>query len=94
MSALSRQKTVVLGNEYDDRLRGALLDTLRGLGAKSIDKDWGVGGSQQIETLKVQLRGTLLTVESETYQGLSISGDELVVDEVSELVRKRLSDDK
>jgi hypothetical protein len=43
------QTRIVLGDEYDDKLRKALLDRLREFGAQPVDRWHGVGGSQEVE---------------------------------------------
>jgi hypothetical protein len=77
------KKKLVLGSEYDDALRHALLDCLASLGADLAARQWGLGGSQIIETMKISLGRDLLVVEAETYVGLSISGEARVVDRIA-----------
>jgi hypothetical protein len=57
MSDSQPLKTVILGREHDPELRAILVRTLRELGANVTDNAWGVGGSQEVETLQVNLRG-------------------------------------
>ena len=83
------KKKLVLGSEYDDALRHALLDCLTALGADIAARQWGLGGSQIIETTKIALGKDLIVVEAETYVGLSISGEARVVDRVAELLSAR-----
>ena len=77
------QKTIVLGDEYDEKLRAALIELLKSMGAASLRHDWGVGGSQELETLQVSVGGKVVVVEAETYVGLSISGDEAQIVEIA-----------
>lgn len=83
------KKKLVLGDEYDDALRHALMDCLLELGADVAARQWGLGGSQTLETTKVYLGKSLLVVESETYVGLSISGEGRLVDRVAAMVSAR-----
>ena len=76
--------TVVLGAEYDGDLREALKSVLKAHGALVVDSAWGVGGSQELETLTVELDGHTLIVEAETYMGLKITGDDRLVAEIVE----------
>jgi hypothetical protein len=76
-------KTIILGDEYDDDLREALVNVLKGLGAKLINSNWAAAGSQELETFKFELNGHTLCVEAETYIGLSLSGDEVQVNEIA-----------
>ena len=78
---------LVLGKEYDEALRIALISILRELGGSSKDSQWLVGGSQELDIVEVDIQGRIVTVEAETYVGLSISGDADIVDEVAARVR-------
>ena len=80
-------KTVNLGAESDQELRTILIDVLRELGGSVIHKEWGVAGSQDVEALVV-VRDRRITVEAETYIGLSVTGDETIVDEIAGRVSK------
>jgi hypothetical protein len=82
---------VVLGDEYDDVLRDALRAVLERNGAVGIDKSWGVGGSQEIERVQVSLGKDSITIESETFVGLTISGPQVVIDEIASQVRKQMN---
>jgi len=84
-------KKVILGEEFDDDLREVLKDVLRELGATMLKKDWGVAGSQELETVEVSLRGRIVTIEAETYVGLSVSGHEDDVNEIAGLIAQRRS---
>lgn len=83
------KKKVVLGSEYDDALRQALAECLAELGADVAARQWGLGGSQILETTKVKLGRDTLVVEAETYVGLSISGESRLVDRVASLMAAR-----
>lgn len=76
-------KTVILGDEYDDALRARVFAILRRLGAETAGGDWALGGSQEVETVRVRLDGADLTVEAETYVGLSLTGPADAVDRVT-----------
>ena len=75
-------KTVILGSEYDQELRQRVMDVMRELGATVTSGNWAVAGSQEIETLVAELRGHAITVEAETYIGLSATGEDVVIDEI------------
>lgn len=83
----NEQATINLGDEYDDVLRDALRRVLLENKAVGIDKSWGVGGSQEIENLKVRVGEDVVLIESETYIGLSISGPKLIVEKLAAEVR-------
>lgn len=80
------KRKLVLGDEYDDALRQAVMTCLTSLGAEVIARQWGLGGSQIIETTKLALGKDVLVVEAETYVGLSIRGEARWVDRVAALV--------
>jgi hypothetical protein len=82
-------KTIVLGDEHDDALRDALRATLHELGAVSLDQSWGLAGSQELSTHRVSLGSEIVTIESETYIGLSITGGEDTVDRIAAGVAQR-----
>jgi hypothetical protein len=84
------KRTAILGPEYDAVTRDALRSVLVDLGVSMQEVSWGVGGSQEIETVIVVLGGRKLTVEAETYVGLSITGDVDLVTAVAERVAERL----
>ncbi|MFF2324207.1 hypothetical protein ACFVTJ_24455 [Agrobacterium sp. NPDC058088] len=81
-------RTVILGPEYDPHLLATVKKVLRQLGASVESRNWSIAGSQEIETVQAQLAGQEITIEAETYIGLSITGDELTIGEISERVRQ------
>ncbi|MBE7372942.1 hypothetical protein [Pseudomonas lopnurensis] len=84
-------ETIILGDEYDDALRDALRAVLLRNGAVGINKSWGVGGSQEIESLVIRLGSDLITIESETFVGLTIAGPKVVVEDIVLQVRRQLT---
>jgi hypothetical protein len=82
----SETKTVVLGNEWDETLRARLLGVLRAMGAELTDRQYEVGGSQELDTLEVLLDGARVVIEGETYIGLTLTGPGDLV----ERIRSRL----
>jgi hypothetical protein len=83
-------KAIVLGDESDSHLRSILGKVMRDMGAKTLEEEWGVGGSVELETVKLELRGKIVVLKSETYVGLSITGDEHDVDEIAKRVAEML----
>lgn len=81
-------KTVVLGAEYDSDLRDALREILMQMGGEVQGADWAMGGSQELDSLKVLLGERTIVVESETYVGLSVTGPEELVDRIAEQLGK------
>lgn len=80
--------TVILGPEHDQKLRAAVVEVMRQLGASIESRDWVVAGSQEIETVQAQLSGNAITIEAETYIGLSITGEENMINEISKRVKQ------
>jgi hypothetical protein len=58
--------SIRLGDEYDDVLRATLSAVLRSRGAVGAGSFWGVGGSQELDTVRVKVSDQLITIESET----------------------------
>jgi len=80
--------TVILGPEYDQHLRVTVMEVMRELDASIESRNWSVAGSQEIETVQAQLYGNAITIEAETYIGLSITGEENMIDEISKRVKQ------
>jgi len=86
MDNLIQKRKIILGDEYDDALRKLLMSVLKKMGGQPRSKEWGVGGSQELHALEVGIGGRAVLVESESYIGLSITGDEALVEEIAGLV--------
>jgi hypothetical protein len=79
---------IVLGDEFDEDLRKKLGSVIKGLGGKKISDECGIGGSQEFSEVIVSLGEALVTIESETYIGLSVSGPEAVIQQIRERMQK------
>jgi len=77
---------IVLGPEWDDKLRTRLGDVLRGLAAVQTSSSWSPGGGGELETVEFSLGDQVLEVESETYIGLSIAGPRELVEKIKALM--------
>jgi len=56
-------------------------------GATAISASTWIGGSQELEEARFELDGYVITVDAETYMGITISGPEFLVDDlVSDVV--------
>ena len=73
-------KTIILGEEYNDDLIANLKNLLREEGAHFINESWGVGGSQDYQRYEVDIKNSILQIEMETYIGISITGESPLVD--------------
>lgn len=75
--------TKILGSEHDIDLTNAALQALGEHGADEVSRNWAVAGSQEISRALFSLNGSPLTLEAETYVGLSLTGERSIVDAVS-----------
>jgi len=86
MKNICEKKTVILGSEYDDLLRTILHNVIKRMKGKSITCNWGIGGSQEIDTEFIQIGTEQISIKSETYIGLSINGPIKLIDQISDMV--------
>lgn len=77
--------SVTLGPEYDEEVWRRAKAALKAAGAKLRGADWGLAGSQEIDTLTVELDGEELVLEAETYVGVTLTGGEAQVRRVERL---------
>lgn len=77
--------SVTIGSECDDNLKSALISALTDFDAKKINEDIFYAGSQEILKYEFTINEELLEVELETYMGITIHGDEKII---QNLVRK------
>ncbi|MCI0564948.1 MAG: hypothetical protein MN733_41305 [Nitrososphaera sp.] len=87
-------KTVILGREYEEAVWQSLRSVLKDLGGVVEDENWGVGGSQELTSADVIVGGQHITVEAETYIGISVSGESELIDQIQAAVVSRLSANK
>lgn len=72
--------SVVIGDEYDDELRQNLMTSLQKFGGKILgNPERFLAGSQDMEQLLVQIGNEKISVESETYVGITITGPEQLI---------------
>jgi hypothetical protein len=64
----------IVGPEHNDATLSKLMLSLLELGYKIQDESWGVGGSQEIHKWAASSLEGSVSVESETYIGLSVIG--------------------
>lgn len=83
--------TVVLGAEWDQKLRTALQHALVQLGGSTSSSTWALAGSQEIESLVVSVGARELRVDAETFTGLTVTGPADLVSQVQTLVQTELS---
>lgn len=71
---------IMLGDEYDDALFARLAAEIAALGGSIIDKEWTLGGSQEMTVFQISLPGGNIEAVAETYVGLSLRGTPALVD--------------
>lgn len=82
----------ISGDESDRQAIKAAKWALREIGAKRRGGSWGVGGSQEVASEEWQCGPATLTLETETYVGLTLSGPEELVSRIAQLTADRLAD--
>lgn len=82
--------TINLGSETDDDLFERLCTTIIDLGGSIADPEWVFGGSQEVKTYKIILPAGTLEAVAETYMGLSLVGDEVLVSPLAKRVMLNL----
>jgi hypothetical protein len=76
--------TWLVGPEYDETIFKRLGNALSSMGFKTSDHWEGLAGSQEIQNWKFICNSGELTVEAETYVGLSVKGSPELVQQVRE----------
>lgn len=86
----SEALSLVLGDEYDEELRRRLISSLKTMGAV-VDQaaERHIGGSQELETLCVNVGDEKLLIEAETFIGLSVIGPADLVQRLAAMVQVR-----
>ena len=79
--------TAILASECDLDAGNALIRVLREVGAQEVSRHYAVAGSQEINTLRFTLDGFPLSVETETYVGLSVTGEREAVEKIHSRLR-------
>ena len=77
---------ILLGSEYDDDLFYRLVAEVKGMGGSITDKEWVLGGSQEITTFQISLPDGKLEAVAETYVGLSLRGASPLVESLAHRV--------
>ena len=68
-----------VGAEHDKGARQRLKNALRRAGAKRVSSGWRLFGSQEISDATFSIGDARLRVQSETYIGITVSGDDEAV---------------
>ena len=82
---------IVIGSECDYALFGRLVAEVKALGGSIIDKEWTLGGSQEITVFQITLPDGQIEAVTETYIGLSLRGTTSLVEPIA---RRVMSNDQ
>ena len=82
-------ESIVIGNEYDEKLIKSLFLTLQEIGAVKKDESSALVGSQDYNLTRYEVNNLILTVEIETYIGVTLSGPSNVVREISNKLKRK-----
>lgn len=82
-------ESIVIGNEYDEKLIKSLFLTLQEIGAVKKDESPALVGSQDYYLARYEVNNLILTVEIETYIGVTLSGPSNVVREISNKLKRK-----
>lgn len=82
---------IVLGSEYDDALFARLAAEVDALGGSITDKEWTLGGSQEMTVFQIKLPDGEIEAVAETYVGLSLRGTTSLVEQLARRVVPSLS---
>jgi hypothetical protein len=77
---------IVLGDEYDDDLFARLAAEIAALGGVITDKEWTLGGSQEVTVFQITLPDGNIEAVAETYIGLSLRGPTELVEQLARRV--------
>ncbi len=77
---------IVLGDEYDDALFARLATEIAALGGVITDKEWTLGGSQEVTVFQIALPDGNIEAVAETYIGLSLRGPTALVEQLARRV--------
>ncbi len=82
-------ESIVIGNEYDEKLIKSLFLTLQEIGAVKKDESSALVGSQDYYLVRYEVNNLNLTVGIETYIGVTLSGPSNVVREISNKLKRK-----
>ena len=82
-------ESIVIGNEYDEKLIKSLFLTLQEIGAVKKDESSALVGSKDYYLATYEVNNLILTVEIETYIGVTLSGSSNVVREISNKLKRK-----
>lgn len=77
---------IVLGDKYDDALFARLAAEVAALGGSITEKEWNLGGSQEVTVFQIVLPDGSIEAIAETYVGLSLRGVTALVDQLAHRV--------
>jgi hypothetical protein len=79
--------TIILGNEYDISLIEKLKKVLDAEGVVLSSNLAGIAGSQEFISYEFYVKGERIEIEIETYIGISLIGNEIIVNDLARKVK-------
>jgi hypothetical protein len=76
-----------LGPEWDTDLLARLSSVVTAEGGTMKEVSWGVGGSQEVCSYRIQLPNGVVEATAETYMGLVIRGPSALVQRIAHAVK-------
>lgn len=77
---------IVLGSEHDDALFARLVAEVAALGGSITEKEWILGGSQEMAVFQIAVPDGEIEAVAETYVGLSLRGTTSLVEQIARRV--------
>jgi hypothetical protein len=77
---------LLLGSEYDDDLFYRLVAEVETMGGSIVDREWILGGSQEVTLYEIALPGADLAAVAQSGVGLSLRGEPALVEAIAERV--------
>jgi hypothetical protein len=78
---------IELGPEWDSELLSRLHSVVTAEGGTMMELPWGVGGSQEVCSYRIQLPTGVVEATAETYMGLVIRGPLTLVQRIAHAVK-------
>ena len=75
-----KNESIIIGDEYDNKLINLLFIILKEMGSTKINETEALAGSQDYYLASFNINNSIITVEIETYIGITLNGP-------SELIR-------
>ena len=82
----SAMTELLLGSECDDDLFYRLVAEVQAMGGSIVDREWAVGGPQEVTLYEISLPGADLVATAQSGVGLSLRGEPALVEALADRV--------